>query len=108
MSVEVSVDPPKFKYGEMIRKFATAIREYKKPSIIAVIFIAFETLLECFIPFVMAQLIDTMGDYATVGDADGIILRTVLIYAAILVVLAMWYYRWSFFSQSSNWFFYKY
>ena len=88
MSVDVSVDPPKFKYGEMIRKFATAIREYKKPSIIAVIFIAFETLLECFIPFVMAQLIDTMGDYATVGDADGIILRTVLIYAAILVVLA--------------------
>lgn len=88
MSVDVSVDPPKFKYGEMIRKFATAIREYKKPSIIAVIFIAFETLLECFIPFVMAQLIDTMGDFATVGDADGIILRTVLIYASILVVLA--------------------
>ena len=34
MSVDVSVDPPKFKYGEMIRKFATAIREYKKPSMI--------------------------------------------------------------------------
>lgn len=29
MSVDVSVDPPKFKYGEMIEKFATAIREYK-------------------------------------------------------------------------------
>ena len=83
MSVDVSVDPPKFKYGEMIRKFATAIREYKKPTIIAVIFIAFEALLECVIPFVMAKLIDTMGQRSS---SD--ILTTVLIYAAILIVLA--------------------
>lgn len=89
MSVDVSVDPPKFKYGEMIRKFLTAIREYKKPSIIAVIFIALETLLECFIPFVMAKLIDTMGDYEALGSDPNLILNTVLIYAAILIVLAM-------------------
>lgn len=88
MSVDVSVDPPKFKYGEMVRKFATAIREYKKPSIIAVVFIALEALMECFIPFVMANLIDTMGEQATGVVSNQNVLGIVLTYAAILIVLA--------------------
>ena len=88
MSVDVSIDPPKFKYGEMIRKFLTAVREYKKPSIIAVIFIALETLFECVIPFVMSKLIDTMGSFSTGAISEQNVLNVVLIYAAILIALA--------------------
>ena len=82
------VDPPKFKYREMVRAFLTAVREYKKPTFIAIIFIALETLLECMIPFVMALLIDLLGEYQTGVSSSSEILNTVLIFAAILVALA--------------------
>ena len=88
MSVDLNVDPPKFKYSEMIRAFLSAVREYKKPTFIAIIFIVLETLIECTIPFIMSLLIDTMGDYSTGKLGDASIMNIVLIYAAILVALA--------------------
>ncbi len=42
----------------MIKTLSKSIRQYKKKSIIAVLMLAFEVVLEVFIPFFMASLID--------------------------------------------------
>ena len=47
----------------MIKKLMKSIREYKKASILAPIFVALEVIMEVLIPFLMAKLIDD-GVYA--------------------------------------------
>lgn len=42
----------------MIRKLMKSIRQYKLPSILAPIFVAFEVVMEVLIPYYMADLID--------------------------------------------------
>ena len=42
----------------MIKLLAKSIREYKKPSILAPIFVTFEVIMEVLLPFLMADLID--------------------------------------------------
>jgi ATP-binding cassette subfamily B protein len=44
----------------MIKTLLKSIREYKKKSIITIIFTALEVIIECIIPFVMALLIDSI------------------------------------------------
>ncbi|MBQ7567041.1 MAG: ABC transporter ATP-binding protein [Oscillospiraceae bacterium] len=54
----------------MIRKLARSVREYKKDSILAPIFVSLEVVLEVIIPLLMARLIDsgiTPGDMGTIG-----------------------------------------
>ncbi len=40
-----------------VKTLAKSIREYKKPSILAPIFVAIEVVLECFIPYIMTLLL---------------------------------------------------
>ncbi len=42
----------------MIKKLACSIREYKKPSILTVLLIMGEVVIECLIPFITAELIE--------------------------------------------------
>ena len=42
----------------MIKKLAKSIREYKKQSILAPIFVVLEVIMEILIPFYMASIID--------------------------------------------------
>ena len=42
----------------MIKKIGQSIREYKKPALLSIFFIMVEALMEVFIPFIMAILID--------------------------------------------------
>lgn len=63
----------------MIKTLIKSVREYKKTSIITVIFTAVEVVLECIIPFVMAFLIDSIE--------KGII-NNLIIYGAMLILLA--------------------
>lgn len=57
----------------MIGKLAKSVREYKLPSILSVVFVALEVVLEVFIPLVCSDLINfiegtkTAGAEATVG-----------------------------------------
>ena len=44
----------------MVKTLLQSIREYKKASILTPIYVALEVLLECILPFVMADLIDHM------------------------------------------------
>lgn len=41
----------------MIKKLASCIREYKKPSLLTLLFITGEVIVECLIPFITADLI---------------------------------------------------
>ena len=60
---------------------AKSIREYKRSSILAPVFVALEVIIECIMPFITAKLVNTIDN----GDFD---MPTLYKYAAILVVLA--------------------
>lgn len=57
-----------------------SIREYKKASLLSPLFVAGEVLLECILPFVMAELID---------DLSGNSMNPILQYGFLLLVLAL-------------------
>ncbi|MCD8249431.1 MAG: ABC transporter ATP-binding protein/permease [Lachnospiraceae bacterium] len=64
----------------MLKTLLKSVRQYKKESILAPIFVAIEVVFECLLPLIMASLIDQMT-----GEAFGPILRL----AVILVVMAL-------------------
>ena len=44
----------------MFRKIAKSIREYKLPSILTPILVSLEVVLECAIPFIVANLVNNI------------------------------------------------
>ena len=42
----------------MIKRLAACVREYKKPTILTLIFIVGEAFIETFIPFITARLVN--------------------------------------------------
>ncbi len=64
----------------MIKTLLKSVREYKKQSLLAPLFVAMEVVLECFLPLVMAKLIDQMT-----GDSFGTILKL----AVALIIMAL-------------------
>ena len=64
----------------MIKTLAKCIREYKKPSILAPVFVTGEVVMECIIPFIIANLVNEIQ--------MGINMPTLLGYAAVLIVMA--------------------
>lgn len=66
----------------MIKKLACSIREYKKPSILTPVYVILEVFMEILIPFLMAKLIDN------IGDMDYVIrIGIILIVCALLALL---------------------
>jgi len=57
-----------------------SVREYKKPSFLAPLFVALEVVFECLLPLVMARLIDEMSDTTLVP---------VFKYGGLLILLAI-------------------
>ena len=64
----------------MIKKILKSVREYKKPSLYAPIFVALEVAFECLIVYIMSLLIDSI--YA-------VNMSNVAMYGGILVALAI-------------------
>lgn len=64
----------------MIGKLSESIREYKTPSILSPVFIIFEVILECIIPFTIAGLVNQIQ--------DGCGMDTILKYGGILFCMA--------------------
>ena len=54
----------------MIKTLAKSIREYKLPSILTLIFIMGEVLIEAYIPFITADLVNDIKDLAKASDAS--------------------------------------
>lgn len=65
----------------MIKKLLRSVREYKSPSILAPIFISFEVILECIMPFITAELVAEIQK----PDCE---LKTIANYGIMLVFLA--------------------
>ena len=65
----------------MVKTLSKSIREYKKDSIMSVIYIIFEVIMECIIPFILANLVN--------GIRSNIPIRDLFNQGLILVVMAM-------------------
>lgn len=63
----------------MIKTLLNSVRQYKKKSIVTIIFTASEVILECIIPFVMALLIDSI-------ETESV--STLFSYGLTLIILA--------------------
>lgn len=66
----------------MVKTLSKSIREYKKDSIMSVIYIVFEVIMECIIPFILANLVNGIRSSIPIGDLfnQGL----VLVFMAIL------------------------
>ncbi len=65
----------------MIKRLSGCIREYKLSSLLSPLFVAFEVIVECIIPFIVAKLVT--------GISNGSGLDVILKYGFILILLAM-------------------
>ena len=65
----------------MIKKLAKCVREYKRPTVLTLIFIVAEALIETLIPFITAQLINHIHAGAAISD----ILKTGIILVGMAV-----------------------
>lgn len=65
----------------MLRRLSACIREYKKPTIITLTLIVFEVIIECYIPFITADLVNRIK----AGTAMADILKT----GGLLIVMAL-------------------
>lgn len=65
----------------MLKTLAKSIRQYKLPSILTLIFIAFEVIIEVFIPFITADLVNNIK--------AGVPINEVIKTGLILIVLAI-------------------
>ncbi|MFQ9511144.1 MAG: ABC transporter ATP-binding protein [Lachnospiraceae bacterium] len=68
----------------MIRKLTCSIREYKKDSLLAPVFVVFEVILEILIPMLMAQMID-IG----ITGKDAHVLKTLGSILIVCVILGL-------------------
>ena len=64
----------------MIKTLKKSIREYKMPSILSILFITCEVVMECLLPFVTSKLVDQMNDSNN---------KLLAIYSVILIIMAM-------------------
>ena len=66
----------------MIKKLAKSIREYKKPSIITMLLMVCEVVIECLIPFITARLVNQIK----AGVELSVLLKTGIILALLAMV----------------------
>ena len=70
----------------MIKRLLKSVREYKKASLLSIIFIIVEVVMEVIIPFIMAKLLD---DGINAGNIDAIYkYGIILVIAAIISLVA--------------------
>ena len=67
----------------MIKTLLKSVREFKVASIITPLLVFFEVILECIIPFVIAEMVELIESNGTVNIA------TVLKYGGVVVILAL-------------------
>ena len=74
----------------MIKTLAKSIREYKLPTILSPIFVTFEVILECLLPFVIAELVGAIKDGVNMwGEWSSWQTLGVGQYALILVIMSL-------------------
>ena len=71
----------------MLKTLAKSIREYKTASILSPLFVTIEVILECLMPFVIAELVGVIEHSGSMEEAEA--MATVWKYAGILVGIAV-------------------
>ncbi|MBO5222759.1 MAG: ABC transporter ATP-binding protein [Clostridia bacterium] len=66
----------------MLKRLLQCVREYKTPTILTLIFIVLEAIIECLIPFLTSDLINRFGE-------DGVEMNSLLKIGLLLVLLAI-------------------
>ena len=64
----------------MIRELAKSIREYKKVSIMTPILVSMEVVMECIIPFIIAELVNRIK--------AGSEMKVIAMYGLVLILMA--------------------
>ena len=67
----------------MIKKITSCIGEYKRPTLLTILFIALEAIIECFIPFITADLVNRLQTQS--GDMTQL-LRTGLLLVGMAIL----------------------
>ncbi len=65
----------------MIKRLLSCVREYKRPSLLSFVFIVLEVIIECFIPFITAELVNSLK--------LGLEMKTLLTIGISLIVMAL-------------------
>ena len=71
----------------MIKRLAKSVREFKLPSILTLIFIIAEVVIEVFIPFITAKLINYIQETEKLGEA--LDMSVILRHGGLLTVMAI-------------------
>ncbi len=71
-----------------IKTVMGSVREYKKPSIITPLFVTFEVILECLIPFIMTILLEKISNISDATETSQL-LPTILQWGGILLGIAL-------------------
>lgn len=74
----------------MVKTLSKSIREYKKDSIMSVVYIIFEVIMECIIPFILANLVNGIRSNIPIGDLfkQGLILVIMAMLSLAFGILA--------------------
>lgn len=74
----------------MVKTLSNSIREYKKDSIMSVIYIIFEVIMECIIPFILANLVNGIRSNIPIEDLfkQGLILVVMAMLSLVFGILA--------------------
>ena len=83
----------KGKFFQIVKTLFKSIRQYKKQTFLTMLFVGFETIIECVIPLIMGYLVNTINgsspfEMSFLGDPVTNMMYYILFYAAILLVLA--------------------
>ena len=74
----------------MLKTILKSVREYKKPSFLAPLFVGLESLVECIMPFIIAQLINFLQNKSDASEAlEKSDMTYLIIVSIILLVCAM-------------------
>ena len=65
----------------MLKKLSKSVREYKRPTVLTLVFIVLEAIIECIIPFVTAKLVNHIREGAAMSEVitTGVILLVMAI-----------------------------
>ncbi len=85
MKVKVKTKQNAFSSMKILSK---SIREYKKPSILAPLFVALEVVCECLIPYIMTLLLGRIKTISESGETT-LLIPEILKYGLLLILLAL-------------------
>ncbi len=71
-----------------VKTLSKSIKQYKKQSLLAPLFVAIEVVIECLIPYIMTLLLDEIKEISQSGNTH-LLLQEILKYGLVLLLLAL-------------------